>query len=115
MRRGFKDAKVVLGVDRLDCIKGIPQKLHAFDALLEKHAELIGHVVLLQFTIPSRDNLKAHQDLKKEIQHLVGEINGKYGMSSYASYPQLNSTQWTWSARESPSCPIHYQHLQHMQ
>lgn len=83
MRDGFNGCKVILGVDRLDCIKGIPQKLHAFDALLEQHPELVGNVVLLQVTIPSRDGLKAYQDLKEEIQQLVGKINGKYGMSFY--------------------------------
>lgn len=82
MRADLCDTKVILGVDRLDCIKGIPQKLHAFDRLLEQCPELVGHVVLLQVAIPSRDDLKAHQDLKEEIQQLVGKINGKYGRSS---------------------------------
>jgi trehalose 6-phosphate synthase len=80
MRHGFRGTKVILGVDRLDCIKGIPQKLHAFDELLEQYPELIGNVILLQVAIPSRDHLKAHQDLKEEIQQLVGRINGKHGM-----------------------------------
>ena len=79
MRADLSDTKVILGVDRLDCIKGIPQKLHAFDRLLERYPNLIGEAVLLQVAIPSRDDLKSHQDLKEEIQHLVGEINGKYG------------------------------------
>jgi trehalose 6-phosphate synthase len=79
MRADLGDTKVILGVDRLDCIKGIPQKLHAFDTLLERRPDIIGGVTLLQVAVPSRDDLKSHQDLKEEIQHLVGEINGKYG------------------------------------
>jgi trehalose 6-phosphate synthase len=82
MRADLCDTKVILGVDRLDCIKGIPQKLHAFDRLLERRPDLIGEAVLLQVAVPSRDDLKSHQDLKEEIQHLVGKINGKHGMSS---------------------------------
>jgi trehalose 6-phosphate synthase len=89
IRYSFRATKVILGVDRLDCIKGIPQKLRAFDELLELYPQLVGHVVLLQVTIPSRDDLKAHQDLKDEIQHLVGRINDKYGMSSHLG---LNSS-----------------------
>lgn len=85
MRADLSDTKVILGVDRLDCIKGIPQKLHAFDRLLERYPNLIGEAVLLQVAIPSRDDLKSHQDLKEEIQHLVGEINGKYGI--YPLFP----------------------------
>jgi trehalose-6-phosphate synthase len=83
MRTDLCDTKVILGVDRLDCIKGIPHKLHAFDRLLERRPDLIGRAVLLQVAIPSRDDLKSHQDLKEEIQHLVGKINGKYGVSPH--------------------------------
>lgn len=81
MKKDFYGTKLILGVDRLDCIKGLPQKLHAFDRLLEKYPELIGHVSLLQLVIPSRDDLKAHQDLKDEIHQLVGRINGRHGTS----------------------------------
>lgn len=97
MRENFRGSKVILGVDRLDCIKGIPQKLNAFDALLEQYPELIGHVILLQVAIPSRDDLKTHQDLKEEIQQLVGRINGKHGradhqlLGSSSSYRSSNS------------------------
>jgi trehalose 6-phosphate synthase len=83
-------SRVILGVDRLDCIKGISQKLHAFDELLELYPQLIGHVVLLQVAIPSRDDLKAHQDLKEEIQQLVGRINDIYGMSFHPGVTSLS-------------------------
>lgn len=85
MKSGFSGSKVILGVDRLDCIKGLPQKLHAFETLLKRHPEIIGQVMLVQVAIPSRDNLKSHRELKEEIQQLVGKINGKYGMSSYST------------------------------
>ncbi len=75
----FYGAKVIVGVDRLDCIKGIPQKLCAFDRFLETNPEWIGRAILVQVTVPSRANLDAHRALKIEIQQLVGEINGKYG------------------------------------
>jgi len=82
MRTKFHGTKVVVGVDRLDCIKGIPQKLYAFDKFLERHSEWIGQAVLVQLVIPSRANLDAHQKLLVEIHKLVGEINGKYGKLS---------------------------------
>lgn len=40
----FQDCKVIIGVDRLDYIKGIPQKLHAFEGFLTQHPEWIGKV-----------------------------------------------------------------------
>ena len=82
MRDKFDGVKVIVGVDRLDCIKGIPQKLLAFDRFLERHLEWVGKAILVQVVVPSRDNLEVHRELKIEIQQLVGEINGKHGMSS---------------------------------
>lgn len=86
MRDDFRGLKVILGVDRLDCIKGIPQKLHAFDALLEQRPQFVGQVTLLQVVVPSRDDLKAHQDLKEEIHQLVGKINGKFGTFPHRTF-----------------------------
>ena len=80
MRDQFQGARVIVGVDRLDYIKGLPQKLYAFDRFLETHPEWIGKAILVQVAVPSRANLEAHQELRVEIHKLVGEINGKYGM-----------------------------------
>lgn len=91
MKDEFRNKKVILGVDRLDCIKGIPQKLRAFDMLLERSPEFIGDTILVQVVVPSRDNLKAHQDLKEEIHQLVGKINGRYGMSSHLDHHGLHN------------------------
>lgn len=44
LKETFRSKKVLLGVDRLDYIKGIPQKLHAFESFLENHPEFIGKV-----------------------------------------------------------------------
>ncbi|GAB7334971.1 hypothetical protein MBLNU13_g06842t1 [Cladosporium sp. NU13] len=92
MRADLCNTKVILGVDRLDCIRGIPQKLHAFDKLLEQYPGLVGQAVLLRVAIPSRDDLKSHQDLKEEIQHLVGKINGKHGKVNYVPVQSLHTS-----------------------
>lgn len=44
LERRFEDCKVIIGVDRLDYIKGIPQKLHALEVFLTQHPEWIGKV-----------------------------------------------------------------------
>ena len=49
----FEGMSVLLGVDRVDYIKGIPQKLLAFEAMLTSHPELVGKVVLLQIAVPT--------------------------------------------------------------
>lgn len=44
LERKFEDCKIIVGVDRLDYIKGVQQKLHAFETFLERHPEWIGKV-----------------------------------------------------------------------
>ncbi|PNS16102.1 alpha,alpha-trehalose-phosphate synthase [Sphaceloma murrayae] len=78
-RDRFRDAKLIIGCDRLDYIKGVPHKLHAFQYLLESHPELVGKVQLVQIAIPSREDVDEYQSLKKAINELAGAINGQFG------------------------------------
>jgi len=75
--------KIVLGVDRLDYTKGIPYRLRAFENFLEKHPELHRKITLLQVVVPSRRNIPVYEDLKIEIERMVGEINGRYTRSGW--------------------------------
>ena len=70
--------KLILSVDRLDYTKGIPQRLEAFEQFLEKYPEYQGKVSLIQVSAPSRTKVYYYQQLKKEVDELVGRINGKY-------------------------------------
>lgn len=51
----------MLGVDRLDMIKGIPQKLLAFEEFLEEHPEWRDKVLLVQIAVPSRTDVPEYQ------------------------------------------------------
>ncbi|QPG73000.1 Trehalose-6-P synthase/phosphatase complex synthase subunit [Brettanomyces nanus] len=73
------DTKLIVGVDRLDYIKGVPQKLHALDVFLEAHPEWVGKVVLIQIAVPSRGDVEEYQNLRANVNELVGRINGRYG------------------------------------
>lgn len=75
--------QMILGVDRLDYTKGIPERLRAFGRLLEKHPELRERVTLVQVAVPSREQVSEYQALKREIDELVGRINGRFGMSGW--------------------------------
>ncbi|XP_046388620.1 alpha,alpha-trehalose-phosphate synthase [UDP-forming] [Ischnura elegans] len=70
--------KVILGVDRLDYTKGLVQRLRAFERLLESHPEHCECVTLLQIAVPSRTDVKEYQELKEEVDQLVGHINGRF-------------------------------------
>jgi trehalose 6-phosphate synthase len=71
--------KVIVGVDRLDYIKGVPQKLHALELFLTQHPEWIGKVVLVQLAVPSRQDVEEYQNLRATVNELVGRINGRFG------------------------------------
>jgi len=79
LQRRFDGQRVILGIDRLDYVKGIPHKLLALEKFLTDHPEWIGKVVLVQVAVPSRTNVVDYQKLKNQVHKLVGRIQGKFG------------------------------------
>jgi len=73
------DCKVILSLDRLDYTKGIPERLEAFSLFLERHPEYREKLILALVVVPSRTRVEQHARLKKQVDELVGAINGKYG------------------------------------
>lgn len=73
------DRKLILSIDRLDYTKGIPERLKAFNYFLGHYPEFHEKVSLIMLTVPSRENVQKYQDLKREVQELVGSINGEFG------------------------------------
>jgi len=71
-------AKLILSIDRLDYTKGIANRIRAFEYFLEKYPQYIEKVRLFMLAVPSRSGVPQYQLLKKEIDELVGRINGKF-------------------------------------
>lgn len=69
---------LVIGVDRLDYSKGIPQRFRAFATFLKKHEDWHRHVSLLQISPPTREGVKAYDVIREETETLAGRINGAY-------------------------------------
>jgi trehalose 6-phosphate synthase len=69
----------MIGVDRLDYTKGLPQKFKAFGRFLEKNAQYRGQVVLTQIAPPTRDSVEAYADIRQQLEALAGSINGRFG------------------------------------
>lgn len=69
---------IILGVDRLDYTKGIPERLRSFEHFLEENPTFQGKVTLLQRIPPSRRSVKEYQSILNRINMLIGEINGKF-------------------------------------
>ncbi|RYV51238.1 alpha,alpha-trehalose-phosphate synthase (UDP-forming) [Pengzhenrongella frigida] len=70
---------LLLGVDRLDYTKGIRHRIKAFGELLQDGRLTVPKVTLIQVASPSRENVGAYQQLREDVELLVGRINGEYG------------------------------------
>ena len=75
--------KILLGVDRLDYSKGIPEKLKAFQRFLIRFPKFHKKVHFIQLVVPSRREISAYADLKLKIEQLVGEINGQFSTNGW--------------------------------
>ena len=83
LRASFPDCQLILGSDRLDYSKGIPERLRAFRNALERYPEMRGRVVLIQIVVPSRVEIPRYHEFKGRIDRLVGDINGRFSTSTW--------------------------------
>lgn len=78
-----RNLKIILSADRLDYTKGIINKLLAYQLFLEINPEWHNNVVLMLIVAPSREQIHNYSVIKKEIDELVGSINGKFGDANW--------------------------------
>jgi trehalose 6-phosphate synthase len=78
LRRELTNNFIILGVDRMDYTKGIPERLRAFRILLRRYPELRHRVTLLQVVVPSREDIREYKELRREVELLVSQINGEF-------------------------------------
>src|SRR5690554_2527340 len=69
---------VILGVDRLDYSKGLPQRVDAYEKLLENNAKLRRTVHMIQIAPPSRDTIKEYQAISDTLDSAVGRVTGRF-------------------------------------
>jgi alpha,alpha-trehalose-phosphate synthase [UDP-forming]/trehalose-phosphatase len=91
----LRGRQLILGVDRLDYSKGIPERLEAFARLLERYPAWRGKVSFVQVSVPTRSEVPEYAELRSRVELLVGRINGAYGEADwtpvrylYRSYDQ---------------------------
>jgi len=77
------DAKFLLSIDRLDYSKGIAKRLNAYEYFLKKYPQYKEKVRLIILAVPSRSNVPQYKLLKREIDELVGRINGELATVSW--------------------------------
>jgi trehalose-6-phosphate synthase len=71
--------RVALGVDRFDYTKGILERLHAVERMLEKHPEWVGRFTFIQVAAPSRSALEEYRLFRERIEAVTQRINQRFG------------------------------------
>lgn len=82
-----QNRKIIIGRDRLDFVRGVVEKLQAFELFLDIYPEWIGKVVLIQVSFkPYYHSTK----LEKKVNELISNINRKYSTLDYSPVLHYN-------------------------
>jgi len=79
IRKKVGDRKIIVSIDRLDYTKGIIQRLEAFDLFLTQNPKYKGKITLILVAVPSRPAVEDYAELRRQLEGLVGRINGEHG------------------------------------
>ncbi|BBD07791.1 alpha,alpha-trehalose-phosphate synthase (UDP-forming) [Desulfovibrio ferrophilus] len=79
----FRRRILILGADRLDYSKGIPERIQAMLTLYSKYPEVREKLSLVQIVVPSREDILGYKDKKLKIESMVSEVNGKYSQPGW--------------------------------
>ncbi len=83
------DRAMILGVDRLDYTKGIVERLKTFERFLEKYPLWKRRVSLIQISSPSRTRITEYINQKRQVEMMVGEINGRFADADWTPISYL--------------------------
>jgi len=84
------EREMVIGVDRLDYSKGLPERFRAFETLLERHPGSRRHVTFLQIASPTRTGVRAYQEIRHELEQSSGHINGRFAEPDWTPIRYIN-------------------------
>lgn len=89
LRANHPGCQLLVGVDRLDYTKGLLRRLLAVERLLERAPHLHGKFKFIQVAVPSRTNVEAYDKLRREIDELIGRINGRFSTLQWSPVQYL--------------------------
>ena len=100
LKKQYGHRQLLVGIDRLDYSKGLPQRFRAFRELLANYPENRNSATLIQIASPTRETVVAYDDLRRELEGLAGEINGDHGELDWMPIRYLHRT---WARRRLPA------------
>ncbi|AXQ27368.1 alpha,alpha-trehalose-phosphate synthase (UDP-forming) [Solimonas sp. K1W22B-7] len=90
VRENRKDRTVIVGVDRLDYTKGIPERFRSMECLLDRYPDTHGQVELLQIAPTSRGEVPEYMAIRRELEQIAGNINGRYAQLDWEPIRYIN-------------------------
>ena len=90
LRESLVGRRLIIGVDRLDYSKGLPQRFAAFEQLLESYPEHCNRVSFLQVAPPSREDVPEYIAIRRELSEMAGRINGRFAEFDWQPIRYLN-------------------------
>jgi len=90
VRESLGGRRLLLGVDRLDYSKGIPDRISAFGHFLDSQPKWLGRVTFLQITPKSRAEVPEYIEIDRTVSTIVGQINGRHGEAAWTPIRYVN-------------------------
>ncbi|KLJ10610.1 trehalose 6-phosphate synthase [Blastomyces silverae] len=87
IKKQYHGKRIIIGRDRLDSVRGVTQKLMAFETFLERYPQWHNKVVLIQVTSPTsveEEKEESEAKISSQMSHLVSTINGRFGSLSFS-------------------------------
>ncbi len=90
LEQQYEGRQLILGVERLDYTKGIPQKLQAYERLLEREPSRARTTTMIQVLVPSRLESPEYRAQRDEIELRIARINGRFGQPGATPVEYIN-------------------------
>lgn len=90
LARDLDERQLVIGVDRLDYSKGLPERFRSFETLLERHPASHRQLVFLQIASPTRSGVRAYDEIRYELEQSAGHINGRFAEPDWTPIRYIN-------------------------
>jgi trehalose 6-phosphate synthase len=74
---------VGIGVDRLDYTKGLEERFHAVERLLQLHPEWIGKFTFIQIAAPTRVSIEQYKNYEDRVRAMASRINQRFSSGRY--------------------------------
>lgn len=92
LRESLVGRRLIIGVDRLDYSKGLPQRFEAFETFLENYPEHRNRVSFLQIAPPTREEVPEYITLRRELSEMAGRVNGRFAEFDWVPIRYLNKS-----------------------